>query len=185
MRRPLLGAPQGIAVSPRTALRSPGEIEADAARHYPSRRVDMSEIDEIMAPLGATILGTRSLADAARVLEHSETAVVLNLSYRAIGLITRADLTRLQEQDPHGWPRKRCAGVVHPGDQPVQRSTSIRELLLNSRLDSTRPLLVLDHEEPAGIVHPEAISAWRAKAQPISGEPMKGSTHSPMNSRVR
>ncbi len=145
----------------------------------------MFEMDEIMAPLGATILGTRSLADAARVLEHSETAVVLNLSYRAIGLITRADLSRLQEQDPDGWSRRRCAGVIRSGDQPIQRSTSIRELLLNSTLDSTRPLLVLDHEEPAGIVHPEAIGAWRAKAQPISGEPMKGSTHSPMNSRVR
>ncbi len=185
MIRPLQGEPRGIAASLRNDLRSPGESAAQTPRIFPSRRVDMFEMDEVMSPLGATILGTRSLADAARVLENTETAVVLNLSYRPIGLITRADLLRVQEQDPHGWSRKRCAGMVHPGDQPVQRSTSIRELLLNSSLDATRPLLVLDREEPAGIVYPEAISAWRARAQPISGEPMKGSTHSPMNSRVR
>ncbi|GAA1143870.1 hypothetical protein GCM10009672_13430 [Nesterenkonia lutea] len=145
----------------------------------------MADIGQIMAPLDATILGTRSLADAQRLLEHSDAAVVLNLSYRPIGLITRADLAAVQDQDPQGWSKKRCACLVRQSDQPVQRRMSIRELLVNSAHDPKRPLLVLDQDEPAGILFPEAISAWRAEAQPISGEPMKGSTQSPMKSRVR
>ena len=127
----------------------------------------MTDIGDIMAPLGATILGTRSLADAAQVLHESDPTVVLNLSYRAIGLITLADLHAVQQQDPEGWTRRRCAGLVRAADRPVQRSTPIRELLVSSVLDTTRPLLVLDQEEPAGILLPESLDAWRRDNQSI------------------
>ncbi|MGJ9371672.1 hypothetical protein [Nesterenkonia sp. CF4.4] len=127
----------------------------------------MTDIGDIMAPLGATILGTRSLADAAQVLEESDPAVVLNLSYRAVGLITRVDLVAVQQQDPQGWARRRCVGLARAGDHTVQRSTPIRELLVSSVLDTSRPLLVLDGDEPAGILLPERISAWRRENQSV------------------
>jgi len=152
----------------------------------------MTEIAEIMAPLGATILGTRSLADAAAVLEDTDAAVVLNLSYRAIGLITREDIAEIKRLDPKGWSRKRCAGLIRPMDKAVQRSTTLKELLADTSVDPHRPLLVLDDDEPAGIlypgiVYPATLDAWEHEAsdQPISGDPMKGSIHNPMKSRVR
>ncbi|WP_106121472.1 CBS domain-containing protein [Nesterenkonia sandarakina] len=127
----------------------------------------MTDIADIMAPLGATILGTRSLADAAQVLEESDPAVVLNLSYRAVGLITRADLHAVQQQDPQGWAKRRCVALARTDDHTVQRSTPIRELLVSSALDFSRPLLVLDEDQPAGILLPECISAWRREHQSI------------------
>lgn len=127
----------------------------------------MTDIGDIMAPIGATILGTRSLADAAQVLDESDPAVVLNLSYRAIGLITYADLIESQRQNPQGWSRRRCAGLVRTTDHPLQRGTPIRELLVSSVLDLTRPQLVMDGDEPAGILLPESVSAWRREHQTI------------------
>jgi hypothetical protein len=127
----------------------------------------MTDIGDIMTPLGATILGTRSLADAALVLEESDPAVVLNLSYRAIGLITRADLDTVRRQDPRGWSKRRCAGLVRGSDQPVQRFTPVRELMVSAVLDAARPLLVLDQDQPAGILLPESIEAWRRNDQPL------------------
>lgn len=152
----------------------------------------MTEVAEIMAPLGATILGTRSLADADTVLGQSDAAVVLNLSYRAIGLITREDIDEIKRLDPQGWSKKRCAGLVRPIDRPVQRTTTIKELLADTSVNPHRPLLVLDKDEPAGILYPgtmypATLETWGQETpdQPISGDPMKGSTHNPMKSRVR
>ncbi|MCH8561361.1 hypothetical protein LTH96_05790 [Nesterenkonia sp. LB17] len=136
----------------------------------------MTDIGDIMAPLGATILGTRSLADAAQVLEESDPAVVLNLSYRAIGLITCADLNAVRQQDPQGWSKRRCAGLVRTSDQPVQRRTPIRELLVSAALDTTRPLLVMDQDQPAGILMPESIDAWRRDSQSIRAGRISPST---------
>lgn len=130
----------------------------------------MTDIGDIMAPLGATILGTRSLADAAEILEESDAAVVLNLSYRAIGLITRADLDAARQQAPHGWSKRRCAGLVRSSDHPVERSTPVRELLVSAALDTTRPLLVMDQGQPAGILFPETIQALRRENQSIRSE---------------
>lgn len=161
MIRPLLGAPQDFAASASNALHTPVASGSDRARHNPERTVGMTAIEDIMAPLGATILGTRSLADAAQVLEESDPVVVLNLSYRAIGLITRADIESLRQRQPKGWSKRRCAALVRTSDQALQRSTPIRELLVSPVLDTTRPLLVLDQDQAAGILLPGSISAWR------------------------
>lgn len=161
MNHPLLGAPHGFAASASNALHTPVASGSGRARHNPERTVGMTAIEDIMAPLGATILGTRSLADAAQVLEESDPVVVLNLSYRAIGLITLADLEAVRAQAPRGWSKRRCAGLVRTMDQPLQRSTPIRELLVSPTLDTTRPLLVLDEDQAAGILLPGSLSAWR------------------------
>lgn len=167
MVHPLLGAPHDFAASASNALHTPVASGSETVRHNPQRSVAMTDIGDIMAPLGATILGTRSLADAAQILEESDPAVVLNLSYRAVGLITRADLNAVQQQDPQGWAKRRCAGLARMEDHPVQRSTPIRELLVSWALDASRPLLVLDQDQPAGILLPERLSAWRREHQSI------------------
>lgn len=167
MNRPLLGAPHGFEASASNTLRRPDASGSETVRRYPQRSLAMTQIGDIMAPLGATILGTRSLADAAQILDESDPAVVLNLSYRAIGLITRADVHAVQQQDPQGWAKRRCVGLVRTSDHPTQRSTLVRELLVSSALDVTRPLLVLDQDQPAGILMPESISRWRRENQSI------------------
>lgn len=127
----------------------------------------MSIIEDLMAPGGMTVFSTQSARDAADRIEAAGHAVVLNLSYRPLGILTVEDLIAWRRRDPEGWEKRRCACLVITDRPTLRPEHPIAEVFWLWRNEGRPcPLMVLDGESLLGVLHPEKVGRWSAEHAP-------------------
>lgn len=121
-----------------------------------------------MDPLWPTVSESASLQEAAHVRAESgqDYVVIVNLSHRPVGLVTRLDLERWESTGPSDGEHIRCASLI----QRTPRSLSIEDTVEASVRYYTQhgvhPLLVFDADAPVGVLHPTQVFQWCAKHHP-------------------
>ncbi|TDS84793.1 CBS domain-containing protein [Nesterenkonia aurantiaca] len=125
----------------------------------------MITVNQLMSGITSNLFVTQSLHDAAALLCDGNisggeiAALVSDLSHRPVGLITEADLAEIAARHPGDWRKKRCACLLTEDLDFLRPEHDIEGVLERYRADDVKPLLVLEGDDPVGIVYPEAVFA--------------------------
>lgn len=117
-------------------------------------------VHELMAPAPRRIWITQSAFDAANLLDHQNSAiVVVDLSGLPVGLVTQAAISREATHHPDRWSKVRCAHVMEALTCRLGPEDSIECVLAQYRDGGPRPLLVFSGDNPIGTLYPEDVLA--------------------------
>lgn len=137
----------------------------------------MTQVRDLMDPPTATVWWSQSILEATRrMTEDADTIVVLDLSNRAAGLITRADVDRMVAQHPQTWTKKRCACLTRPAQNRMRPDQSIEGVIWRYQREGVKPLLVFNGEEAVGVLHPGPVLSWCAEHHPAAFEKLGAPT---------
>lgn len=129
----------------------------------------MTSVNQLMSAITSNLFVTQSLQEAEALVcdgntSGGETAALVNdLSHRPVGLITEADLAEIAARHPGDWRKKRCACLLTEDLDFLRPEHDIEGVLERYRADDVRPLLVLEGDDPVGVVYPPAVFAWCAE----------------------
>lgn len=135
----------------------------------------LTSVRDLLSPIRQVLWGTQSLEEAALRLDaEGEAVVVLNLSARPMGLLTKADVDLLAQREPKTWRRKRCACLMPASLTHLQLSDSLEDVIACCQSGRITPLLVFDGGQAVGIIYPSTVSQWCADHHPQALEALSG-----------
>lgn len=130
----------------------------------PPSAAGYSQIRQTLRPLGSQILATDVIENVLEFLQKTgaDYVTVADGDDSPLGVITRRDVERLQQDYPGHWSAMRCGNVIETPTRYLRPEESYDAAVELFRDHGVRPLLELEGATGLGVLEPTAVFQWCA-----------------------